>query len=104
MLGKKLMVEHTKHTANLPLDSEKAPNLTLVAVISVFSTGITLRQVNVVYISSGRISITIYVTVYVHTYVGLWWYLLSSKLWLCTIWSIHMVPGLQSSVQSYADT
>ena len=59
VLGKKLMVEHTKHTANLPLDREKAPNLTLVAVISVFSTGITLRQVNMVYISSGRISITV---------------------------------------------
>ena len=63
----KLMAEHTKHTANLPLDKEKAPSLTLVAVSSVFSTGITLRQVNVVYISSGRISITMYI----HTYV-LW--------------------------------
>ena len=69
MLGKKLMVEHTKHTANLPLDSEKAPNLTLVAVISVFSTGITLRQVNVVYISSGRISITYVLGIMVVSFV-----------------------------------
>ena len=45
------MVAHTKHTAaNLPLDREKAPSLTLVAVNSVFSTGITLRQVKLVHI------------------------------------------------------
>ena len=45
------MVAHTKHTAaDLPLDREKAPSWTLVAVSSVFSTGITLRQVKLVHI------------------------------------------------------
>ena len=93
------MVAHTKHTtAHLPLDRENAPSWTLVAVSSVISTAITLRQVNMVHTHLLLVEYQ-----QVRTYLGLWWYLLSSKFWLGTTWSIHMVPRLQSSMQRYPD-